>query len=78
MLLGISSDLLENVLEGTGHDTFLDGVSMNTSNGMGLTSTCLSIGEDCSIITLNDVLTNWVGCLNEDVFLLRARRIDTN
>ena len=73
MLLGITLNLLEDVVEGSWHDTFLDGVVGDTSDSECFTCTGLTVGEDGSIVTSDDVLTNGVCSFCKDSLLLRTK-----
>lgn len=47
----------------------MDWVFRDTTDGVSFASTCLTIGEDGTIVTFKDVLNDRVGNLIEDVFL---------
>ena len=72
MLLGVRLDLLEDVLEGTWHDTLVYGVVGDTSNREGLSSTSLTVSKNGTIVTLDDILTDREGRLRENFLLGRA------
>ena len=74
LLGGITCDLCENILESSWHDTFLHWVLCYSSDGMSLSSTCLTIGKDCPIVTCDDIFAHWICCLSKNVGLLRATR----
>lgn len=68
--LRVSVNLSKDAFKRSRHDSLLCWVLWHTSNGMCFSCTCLPISEDGSIVTSDYVLTNWVGCLCKDVFLL--------
>ena len=72
----VALNLTEDVFKRSRHYSFVYRVLWNTCNRPGLTSTSLTIGEDCSIVTLNDVGADWVHGLSEEIFLLRVPIVD--
>jgi len=69
-------NLLEDVIEGAWHDTLLYAVVWNTSNGESLSSTCLTVRKDGSIVALDDIFTYWIRRLSENFFLLGVPIVD--
>ena len=70
--LSVRLDLLEDIIEGSWHDTLVDRVIRHTSDSERLSSTSLSIRKDCSVIALNDIFAHRVCCLCENFLLLRT------
>lgn len=70
--LSVRLDLLEDIIEGSWHDTLVDRVIRHTSDGERLSSSSLSIRKDRSVIALNDIFTHWVCRLCENFLLLRT------
>ena len=72
LLNTVALNLLEDVIEGTRHETSIDGVVGDTSDREGLACTGLTICKNGTIVTLDDVLADRIGSLCEDCLLLRA------
>ena len=72
LLLGVRLDLLEDVLEGARHDAFVRWIIRDTSDRESLSCSCLSICKNRAVVALDDILTDRVGRLSEDLFLGRA------
>ena len=68
-LLRVSLNSLEDILKRSRHDTFLNGVSLLTCHGMSLTSTSLSVSEDCSVVSLQNILDDIGGAIIIDILL---------
>mmetsp|Transcript_8478 Transcript_8478/g.12962 ORF Transcript_8478/g.12962 Transcript_8478/m.12962 type:complete len:292 (-) Transcript_8478:213-1088(-) len=70
VLLGaVALNLLENGLEGSGHDTLQLLVLGHSVNGKGLSRSGLPVGEDGAVVTLKHVVDDRVGRLQEDLLL---------
>ena len=76
LTIGVGLDLLKNVLEGTGHDTFQGGVLGHTTDGEGFACAGLPIGKDRSVVTLDHILANGVGRLSEHICLFTVPIVD--
>ena len=70
LLLRVRLDLLEDIFEGAWHDTLLLWIVRYTRDRERLSGTCLSVGEDSTVVALNDILTDRVRCLRENCLLL--------
>ena len=75
LLFGVRLDLLEDVLEGARHDAFVRWIIRDTSDRESLSCSCLAIGKNRAIVTLDHILTHRIGRLSKNLFLGRA--IDT-
>ena len=76
-LLWVSLDSLKHIFEGPWHDSFLNWVVLLSSHSMGLTSSCLTIGKDGSIVAFEDVLDDatCAPCIDK---LLRESPVETH
>ena len=70
LLLRVRLDLLEDIFEGAWHDTLLLVSVRHTCDRERFSGTCLSVGEDSTVVALNDILADWVRCLGENFLLL--------
>ena len=68
-LLRVALYSLEDVLEGTRHDSFLNWVVFLTCHRMGLTGSCLAIGEDGSVVTFKHIFDNATRAFGVDQLL---------
>ena len=69
-------DLLEDVLESARHDALQIVIILDTSDRESLTCTSLAVGEYRSVVSLDDILADGIGCFSEDLLLLRIPIID--
>ena len=70
LLLRVRLDLLEDIFEGAWHDTLLLGIVWHTRDRECLSSTCLSVGEDSTVVALDNILADRVRCFSENFLLL--------
>jgi hypothetical protein len=69
LLLAVTLDLLEYVLEGAWQNSFFGFVLQDSCDRESLASTCLTVGENRSVVSLDNVLAHWVRSLSKDVRL---------
>mmetsp|Transcript_22823 Transcript_22823/g.28284 ORF Transcript_22823/g.28284 Transcript_22823/m.28284 type:complete len:240 (-) Transcript_22823:7-726(-) len=76
LLLCVTLNLGEDIFEGARHDTLVLVILGHTGDGEGLAGTSLAIGEDSSIVALDDIFANWESRLCKNFLLLRVPVVD--
>ena len=69
LLILMSANLLEQLIDGSRNDTTILEVSVGTIHWEGLTSTGLAIAHDGTVVTIGDFGYNILGAILIDIFL---------